>query len=162
MNRHLLFVAIEFRLAGILLAIPSVAALLLVADAALTLRQLPSPTGSEPLDIAKYGLIGVMVNVLRFIEPIVHALAGAAAWVVTVIAILALSTLLVATLLYLTGRGIGQQATWARILAILLSVGLAVISCATMTALRRDLAPFAFVPLGLSIYTLWALIWRFS
>jgi len=70
--------------------------------------------------------------------------------------------LLFAILLYLTGRGIGHHATWARVIAIMMSAGLAIASCAILTALRREQAPAALAPIMLSLYTLWVLIWRFS
>ena len=57
---------------------------------------------------------------------------------------------------------ISIHATWARIIALALSVGLALVSCAAIAAIRPDLAVFAAAPLGLSLYTLWVLIWRFA
>jgi hypothetical protein len=30
-----------------------------------------------------------------------------------------------------------------------------------MATIRRDHAPFAALPIGLSLYTLWVMIWRF-
>jgi hypothetical protein len=133
----------------------------MVADLAFTLPDLPPADNSPPLDIGTYGFIGLMSNIARSLGPIVHALAGAAGWVMTVLAVAAFVVLLFAVLLYLTGRGIGQHAIWARITAIVSSCALALISCAVMAALRRDLAVFAAAPLGLSLYTLWVLIWRF-
>ena len=162
MIRHLTIVAIEFRLAGFLLALPAIATLLIVADLALTLHELPPPDNSPPLEVGTYGFIALMVNVLRGLGPILRALAAAAGWVTIALAVAAFVVLLFSVLLYLTGRGISQHATWARIIAIALSVGLALVSCALMAALRRDLAVFAAAPFGLSLYTLWVLIWRFA
>jgi len=65
-------------------------------------------------------------------------------------------------LLYRTGRGIIHHATWARISAIVLSTGLALASCAMMAVMQRDHAPFAALPIALSLYTLWVMIWRFA
>jgi hypothetical protein len=162
MVRHLTIVAIEFRLAGFLLALPAIATLLMVADIALDLHELPPPDDSPPLDVGTYGFIALMANVARGLGPILRAIAGVAGWVAIALAAAAFVVLLFAALLYLTGRGIGQQATWARIIAIALSVGLALVSCAVMATLRRDMAVFATAPLGLSLYTLWVLIWRFA
>jgi uncharacterized membrane protein len=47
-------------------------------------------------------------------------------------------------------------------MAMLLSTGLALMSCAVMVVMRRDHAPFAALPICLSLYTLWVLIWRFG
>ena len=160
--RHLTIVAIEFRLAGILLAIPAIATLFVVADLALSLHELPALDNSEPLDIGTYGIIALMVNALRILGPILHAIAGLAGWALALLAIAATLVLAFAALLCMTGRAIGDHASWARILAGLMSFCLALVSLAAMTALRRDLAPFAAAPLGLSLYTLWVLIWRFA
>jgi hypothetical protein len=162
MIRHLTIVAIAFRVAGFLLALPAVATLIAAADLAWTLRELPPADNSPLLDIGTDGFVALMVNVARGLGPIVHALAGAAGWVTTMLAIAAFVVLLFAVLLYLTGRGIGRRATCARILAMALSCALAFVSCAVMAALRRDLVVFAAAPLGLSLYTLWVLIWRFA
>jgi hypothetical protein len=140
MIRHLTIVSIEFRLAGFLVALPAIATLLMVADLASSLRALPPPDNSPPLDVGTYGFIALMVNVLRGLGPILRALAGAAGWVTIALAVAAFIVLFFAVLLYLTGRGIGQHATWARIIAIALSLGLALVSCAVMAALRRDSA----------------------
>jgi len=162
MIRHLTIVAMEFRIAGFLLSLPAIATLLVVADLALTLRELPPVDNSPPLEVGTYGFIALMVNVARGLGPILQAIASAAGWVTIALAVAAFVVLLFAALLYLTGRGIGQHATWARIIAIVLSCGLALVSCAVLAALRRDLAIFAAAPLGLSLYTLWVLIWRFA
>jgi hypothetical protein len=70
--------------------------------------------------------------------------------------------LLLAALLYLIGRGIGHHATWARVLAMLTCLGLMLVSCSLAAVMERNLAPLAVVPIGLSLYTLWVLIWRFA
>ena len=162
MVRHLTIVALEFRLAGLLLAIPSLATLAVAADAAFSLRGLPPPDNSKPLDIGTYGLVRIMANVLRGLDPIMQVIAGAVGWVVTLLAVAASLALLFAVLLYLTGRGIGHHAAWARVFGSLLTFGLGLISLMVLTSLRRDLALFAAAPLGLSLYTLWVLIWRFA
>jgi hypothetical protein len=162
MVRHLTIVALEFRVAGLVFAVPALATLAVVADAAFSLRRLPPLDNSEPLDIGTYGFIAIMANVARGLGPILHAIAGAAAWVVALLVIAASLALVLAVLLYLTGRGIGHHAAWARIFGGLLSFGLALVSCLAMTSLPRDLAPLAAAPLGLSLYTLWVLIWRFA
>jgi hypothetical protein len=65
-------------------------------------------------------------------------------------------------LLYLTGSGIGRHAIWARIVAILTAALLALASCAMMSVMRRDNAPFSALPIGISLYALGVLIWRFA
>jgi hypothetical protein len=89
-------------------------------------------------------------------------LSGPAYWIVVLLAVAALIALLFAALLYLTGRGIGHHATWARVVAILMSLGLTAVSYSLATMMQRNLAPLAAVPIGLSLYTVWVLIWRFA
>jgi hypothetical protein len=162
MVRHLVIVAAGFRITGLLLALASILALVDLADTALVMRRVPPPETGAPLDIGTYGLVALIVNAARGADYLLHALAGVASFILVVLAIAALLTLLFGALLFLTGRGIGQHAAWARITAMLLSAGLALASCAVMAVMRRDHAPFAAVPIGLSLYTLWVLTWRFA
>jgi hypothetical protein len=41
-------------------------------------------------------------------------------------------------------------------------LGLMLVSCSLAAVMERNLAPLAAVPIGLSLYTLWVLIWRFA
>jgi hypothetical protein len=162
MIRHLLIVAVGFRLAGILLGLASIAALVDLTDTALLLRRTPPPEAGPPLDVKTYGLVGLLHNAARGIGFGLHALAGFLSILVMIMLAAAVLALLLALLLYLTGRGIGQHATWARIVAILLSLSLSLASCAIMAVMRRDHAAFATLPIGVSLYALWVLIWRFA
>jgi hypothetical protein len=157
---HLMVIATGFRLTGALLGAASIAALFDLADTALMLRRLPPPDPGAPLDIGTYGLVGLLNNSARGVGKVLFALlSGPGVWFVVVLAIAAVLSLVFALLLYLTGRGIGHHAIWARIIAILLSLGLAAASCAMM---RRELVPIVLLPTALSLYTLWVLIWRFG
>jgi hypothetical protein len=126
------------------------------------MQRLPPPESGAPLDITTYGLVALIVNAARGADFVLRALLAVAGIVLVILVIAAVLALLFGLLLYLTGRGIGHHATWARVVAILISTGLALVSCAVMVTVRRDLASFAAVPIGLSLYTLWALIWRFA
>jgi hypothetical protein len=160
---HLMVIAIGFRLTGALLGVASIAALVDLADTALMLRRLPPPDTSAPLDIGTYGLVGLLDNGARGVSKVLLALlTGPGAWLVTLLTIAASLSLVFALLLYLTGRGIGHHAMWARIIAILMSIGLTAASCAIAAAMRSELAPIALLPAALSLYTLWVLIWRFA
>lgn len=162
MISHLMIIALGFRLTGALLGVAAVAALVDFADTAMTLRRLPADT-SAPVDVGTYGLAGLLHNGARGAGKVLSALlTGPGFWVVVILAIAAVAALLFAILLYLVGRGIGHHANWARIIAIMMSIGLATASCAILAALRGDQAPVAIAPIALSLYTLWALIWRFD
>lgn len=162
MIRHLLIVAIGFRFAGMLLAVASTTTLVDVAGTWFEIRRLPPPEIGPPLDLKTYGLVGLLHNAARGFGYGVHAMAGLFSILLVVLAVTAIFGLLVAVLLYLTGSGIGRHAIWARIVAILTASLLALASCAVMAVMRRDHAPFAALPIGISLYALWVLIWRFA
>ena len=158
MIRHLLIVATGFRLAGILLGVASIAALVHVADTWFLMRRMPPPKAGPPLDIKPMGWSACSATPGYGL----HALGGLVSIILVMVAITAALGLLVALLLSLTGSGIGHHATWARIVAILIASSLTVASCAIMVAIRCDHAAFAALPIGLSAYTLRVLIWRFA
>jgi hypothetical protein len=163
MISHLLIVAIGFRLTGALLGIAAIAELVELVDTALMLRRLPPPDNGPPLDIGTYGLVGLLSNGGRGVGKVMYAfLTGPANWLITLLTIVMLLVLLFSALLYLVGRGIGHHATWARVVAIMMSLGLILVSSSLATVMERNLAPLAAVPVGLSLYTLWILIWRFA
>lgn len=162
MIRHLLIVAFGFRLAGILLAAASITTLVDVAETWFEIRRLPPPDAGPPLDIKTYGLVGLLHDAARDFGYGAHALAAFFSILLVVLAVAAVFGLLVSVLLYLTGSGIGRHAIWARIVAVLTAALLALASCAVMVVMRRDHAPFAALPIGISLYALWVLIWRFA
>jgi hypothetical protein len=168
MGPHLKIIAGEFRVAGLLLGIPSAVALMGLVYTIVDLRSTPAPPPdhSSYLDVSKYGLVGLLNNGAKgigavFGKPFEMA-AQAAMWVIVALAIASLVAALFAVLLYFIGRGIGHRATWARILGIVLTSGFLLVSIMALTSLRRDLAPIAALPIGLSLYTLWVLGWRFA
>jgi hypothetical protein len=163
--RHLLIVAMAFRVAGVTLIITSILALIDLADTALVMRRMPPLDTSKPLDIGTYGLVALINNAARGFAWAVHALAAVAGIILVALVIAAVFILLLGVLFYFTGRGLGHHADWARVVAILINVGLAVVCClivTTLVSVRRDLAPLAALPIGLSLYALWVLIWRFA
>jgi hypothetical protein len=160
--RHLLIVAIGFRIAGLVLVLGSIAALADIADTAWMMPQVPPPDPGGTLDIRTYGLVALIHNAARGADYALHALAGVLSIILMMLVVAAALALVLGVLLYLTGRGIGHHAAWARIMAMLLSLGLALASCAVMMVMRRDNAPFAVLPIGVSLYSLWVLIWRFA
>jgi hypothetical protein len=160
--RHLLIVAIGFRLTALLLALGSIAALVDLGDTVLLIRRTPPPDTGAPLDVGTYGLVALLVNTARGAGYLLHALAAVLGVLLVILMALAALALLFGVLLYLTGRGIGHHATWARIIGMLISASLALTSVGFTVVMRRDHAPFAALPIGLSLYTLWVLIWRFA
>jgi hypothetical protein len=162
MVRHLVIVATAFRASGICIAAAALLALADLARTTLVMRKIPPPDSSAPLDIGTYGLVGLLWNGARGVEHILHALAGLANVLLAILAVVAVLALVFGVLLYLTGRGIVHHATWARISAIVMSAGLVITTCAVMAVMRRDNAPFGLLPIAVSLYTLWVMIWRFG
>ena len=150
------------------LGVPSIAAFVALIYTVIDLRSMPAlpPDNSQYLDIDKYGLVGLLNNAVKAIGDVIGTplalAAGVAMWLLVALAIAALFAALFAVLLYLVGRGVKHRATWARFVGIILTTGLLLISILALTSLRRDLAPIAVLPVGLSLYTLWVLGWRFA
>jgi hypothetical protein len=164
MTRQLLIVATAFRVTGLTMIIASILALVDLGGTAIVMRNIP-PDTSKPLDIGTYGLVALIDYGARGFSWAMRLFLGVASFILVALVITAVIVLLLGVLFYFTGRGIGQHADWARIVAILISAGLALLSCSAMAALvtgRRELAPFAAVPIGFSLYALWVLIWRFA
>jgi hypothetical protein len=148
-----------------MLALGSILALGDIADTAFVTHQLPPQDTGERLDIGTYGIIALITDAARGFGFVVHALAGVVGIILVVLAVAAVFMLLLGVLLYLTGRGIGRHSGWARIVAILMSAGLALGFCSLLPPLwqtRQDLAPFSALPIGFCLYALWVLIWRFA
>jgi hypothetical protein len=161
-NIHLRIVATGFRVAGWLIGIPSLLSLLTFGASLFELGQSPLPGPSENLDIGTYGLVALLADGAEALGKILSFLAGLAIWIVVAVAIVSLTTLILALVLYATGRGIRRRASWARIVAILIAVTLLLSSAGSLAVLPEDVALAASLPLGLSVYALWVLFWRFA
>lgn len=162
MNRNRLFVSIEFRLVGALLAVLSLAALADFANTALVMRAVPPPDKRPFLDIGAYGLVGLLDNGAQVASRALYALGGLAAWLLVVLAVIAVVTLLFGVLLYFVGRGMRRGSGWTRVLGVGLTVFFALLPFSWLATVSRNGALVASVPIALSLYTLWVLIWRFN
>jgi hypothetical protein len=168
MGPHLRIVAGEFRIAGLLLGIPSVAAFAYLLYSIIDLRSVPAPPPdhSSYLDIEKYGLVGLLNNGIKGVGAVVgkplEVAAQMAMRLMEIAAVASFAAALFAVLLYVIGRGIAHHATWARIFGAVLTIMVLLVSVMALTSLPRDLAPYAALPIALSLYTLWTLGWRFA
>jgi hypothetical protein len=159
MDRHIHLVATAFCVASAALGIP---ALISVAFTGfhlvrwfLTPVKLPSevPAGAD-------GMLRLIDGATRIAAAPFRFLAWAGQWVIVAAAVLSLLLVLMALLLFLTGRGLHHAQFWAKVSATLIALGLFGISISGTPVLRRT--AFVLLPLsGLcgSVYALWA-IWR--
>ena len=97
-----------------LLALASIASLVDLADTALVMKRTPLPDTSASLDIQTYGLVALIANAARGAGYLLHFLAGFLTVILVILAVASVLALLLGVLLYLTGRGIGHHAAWAR------------------------------------------------
>ena len=162
MNGHLPIVAWGLRIVGLVIGAPSFLLTLYLSGGVFGLRQAPPTDASAPLDIQTYGLIALLDNGVRGIAKMFEFFAGAATWILTALTIAALTSTLVGVILYLAGRGVAHHATWARILAILIFLGLLPIALGALSVLPRLLLPVGWLMIGAALYSLWVLVWRFN
>jgi hypothetical protein len=157
-----LIVASGFRVAGWVIGVPSVIALLGSTAAWIDLRFNLPPVEGHYLDVEKYGLRGLLENGARTVVKIFEFFGGVALWVLTIAAAASLMMTLFAVLLYVVGRGISQHSTVARVAAILISIVLLLCSLGPMAALQGGWRALACLGPGLSFYMLWVLCFRFA
>lgn len=162
MNAHRRIVVTEFRLTGGLLTIGSLVALVDFGHTALLMRDAPPPDNSPPLDINKYGLVGLLTNGAQVAGRAVHTLSFAAGWLLAAMAIVAFVLLLLGLLIYFTGGGIARQRGWARVVGAMLSISLALVTIPALFVVDRGAIAIMAVPAALSLYTLWSLVWRYG
>ena len=168
MGRNRRIVAGAFRIVALLLGVSATVAFGGLTYFAIDLRStpLPPPDKTPYLDIGTYGLVGLLSNSAKAVGagvgPLLAHLSAAAMWLITGLAIASLVVALFALLLYLTGRGIARHTRWARITASFISAVFLLVSILALTSLRQDLAPLACVPVGLSLYSIWVLGWRYG
>ena len=161
MIAHRSIVSLGFKLSGVLAGIPAVVACVTLTVAAIQLHQAAVPDGRHMVSVRAYGFWGFLSDVGVGVDHMFGFLAGLAAWLVAGMAILALLVALWAALLYLIGRGVGRGAMWARIVGGAFALGLALVSLIAVINLPHRLIAAPLPALGLAIYTLWVLIWRF-
>jgi hypothetical protein len=150
-DRHLLFVANGFYVLAAGLAIPSAPGFLYFGWAALRLRMLsPPPAAAVTSPNPAIRMIEAGANVFGAFFRLIGA---AGEWVATALAIAFFLAMLAALILFLTGRGLRADATWARILA-----GFLLASVGGMLALRRGLMPLTALAAAGSVYTIWTLL----
>ena len=165
LNRHLLIVANAFRVVGFLVGIPSLLICLWLTALKFQLFWLKPDksiqTSGEAINIGRDGIVGIIVAGATVIGKGFELANSAAGWIAGILDIAAAILALAGACLFFTGRGLVLHAAWARIIAGVAASGILLISFLALTSLRRG-AAFALIPIGISIYMLWALIRRFN
>jgi hypothetical protein len=152
--QHLAIVARGYRIAGLLLGIPSVALFLDIAINLVSLRNMPATPASQALDLKTYGLVALLAmfsffGVLMF-------------WGMVFLAVIAFVVSLFAALMYFTGNGLDRRAAWARILAIVIACGFLLTGAGAVSVVSHTGLPAAFAAIASALYALWVLGWKFS
>jgi hypothetical protein len=165
LNRQLSIVANVLRILGVLVGVPSLAALAVVVPDVVFLHRAVAMGGSHNLDIQKYGLVALLANAANGVGSVLGFFAGVGSWVLTVLSVVLFALVLLATALYFTGAGLARRAAWARIVAGLIFAGTLLVCTPvlvfTLTS-RPALGVIPAVPVGASVYALWVLVRRFA
>jgi hypothetical protein len=162
LNGHLPIVAWGLRIVGLVIGAPSFLLTVYLGGGVFGFRQAPPTDVSAPLDIKTYGLIALLDNGVRGVAKMFEFFAGAAAWILTALTLVSLTSTLAGLILYLAGRGVAHHAAWARILAILIFLALLPVALGALSVLPRLLLPVGWLLVGAALYSLWVLVWRFS
>jgi hypothetical protein len=152
-DRHLAVVSLCFRIAGFVLAVPSVA--MLVFGIWLWASTPPHATPDvRYTNVQTYGLIGMLQGGASLLGKAMNSLGAASRFFAEILITLAVFVMALSTSVFLTGRGLVHHAGWARISGFLL---------AGLVLAGSILAPrTAILLIPASIYVLWVLGWRYS
>jgi hypothetical protein len=162
LDHHISIVATAFRVAGVVLGLPALIALVCLLWAWVSLHSGAPVPDQAATSISRDGLVGLLMAGARVLTKGFGAFAAMTSWAIVVLAVVALAATILGALLFFTGRGLAIHAAWARIVGSLLSLGLLALALGMLVFLRRPLALVAAAPLGASLYSLWALIRRFA
>ncbi len=162
MIAHRSIVSIGFKVSGVLIGAPAVAACVALMVAAVQLHQAAKPDGAHLISIQTYGVTALLTDAGVGLDRMFGFLAGLAGWLAAALAVVTLMIALWAGLLYLIGRGVGRAALWARIVGGVFAAGLALTSLIAFANLPPRLIAAPLPAMAIALYTLWTLIWRFN
>src|SRR5580765_4778525 len=138
MSTHLILLANAFYAAAAALATPSVLLLLLCALYRLRQWLTPSPDALHALHNPDAILL-ILSGMTRVVSTFASILGFFGRFIFDSIAIVAFITLGIAIALFLTGRGLHAQSTWARVVAGLLMTGVSLSGLISLATIRRPL-----------------------
>ncbi len=160
MSNHRVIVARGFRIGGWMLGVPSLAALVAVCVSLFSPR--PAADNSAYLDIGTYGIAGLLADGARGVGNLFAWLGGVGSWIEEAIAIGLLGIVLSAAVLYFTGRGIERHSTPARIVALAIAFVFLLFWLVVLLCLPRNTMALPGLGVGVSLYALWVLCWRYA
>ena len=153
-------VASGFQTFGLVLGIPSLLAVLFFGGSAIALKLMTpedTPLGGHPGP----SLVNYLVDGVRILGKIFGFLGAVGQAIFTIIACVALGVLLFAVLCFFTGRGLQDNAVWARVTAMGISGVTLLIAALGILSTRRVPGLIFFGPFAAaSGYALWALLRR--
>lgn len=160
MNQTISILAYAFYVVVIVLAVPGLAYLLFEAWRRIRERWWPSPRVSSVVPNAD-GLLQLFNGIYRGLDAVAKVGGFVGQIVAGILTGIALSAVLVATLLFFTARGLLDQQPWARWVAgilmtnLLLLAALSLLSSGTKRGKRSLIALLVAVLSGLAIHALW-------
>jgi hypothetical protein len=157
MDRHSWIVANGFRVAGCALGLPSTVALVYMVWARVGLYSQPPPSADGATDIATYGLVGLLLTGVNLAGKLLGPLGSVFVVLVDILIATSLIAVVLSVALFLTGRGLGSHAPWARIAGSSFSVVSLAFSVGWLVLLRRGPNLAGLLPLSASVYILWVL-----
>jgi hypothetical protein len=160
-STHRPIVARGFRAVGLVIGLPSVVLFVVLAAATLTLRLPPLDT-SGPLDIGTYGLVALLVAGARGISSAFGFLIKAMDWAIALMAVVSLAVAVLGLFLFVVGRGLQRRAAWARVLGVLTLVSCLAVTLGALSILPHGLLTFDWLLIGVTLYSLWALVRRYA
>jgi hypothetical protein len=159
MDRHIHLVGNAFSLASAALGIPALLGVFFTGFQLLRWFLTPVRLPSE-VPASADNMLKLIDGATRIAAAPFRFLAWAGHWVIVGAAIFSMLVLLLAVLLFFTGRGLHQAQLWAKLSATMITVGLLSISVTGMAAVRRNaLLLMPLCGLAACVYALWAL-WR--
>jgi hypothetical protein len=159
---HRWIVAAEFRVFGFVLGLPALAVLINLGWDWWNLRGAPPPPPAQHLEIQKYGLVALLSDGAQGLGAMLGFLGTLASFAAALIGIVAALALLFGMLLYFTGSGIGHHKTWARVVAILVTVVCLLTWIGLLFNAQQGVVAVAALGTVLALYTLWVLGWKFA
>ena len=162
MTPQLANVANAFHVGSLVLGVPSFIALLPLSFYAIQMRLSKAPAMAPAPANEPVSLVSLLVSGARVMGKVASFMGDMAQAFVTGLAILALVLTLVAVAMFYTSRGLQAGATWARVVAIAITIAALCVSLVGSLALRLPVSLAMYALFAASLYAMWALTLRFS